>query len=162
MMENKTSDELSACREALADMEDRWKRALAELDNSRKRFDRELARYRYEERKAVLRDWLEVVDNLERALNHSETASADSLHEGVRVLHRQTLTLLSRYGVSRIPTVGELFDPIQHEAVGQTAGAPAGTIVEEVRPGYQITEDVLRPARVIVAKETAQEEVDGI
>ncbi len=154
MSNQATMEELQACREALAAMEDRWKRAAADLDNYRKRYERELSRMRQHDREAVLRDWLEVVDNLERALDASASLPPEILQEGLRMLHKQALDILSRYGVQRMRTVGEPFEPRRHEAVGQAPGAPEGTVVDEVRPGYLIGDKTLRPAQVIVAKPT--------
>lgn len=150
-------EELQACHEALAVMEDRWKRAAAELDNYRKRYDRELARMRQLDREALLRDWLEVVDNLERALESQEAVTAGSLREGLRMLYQQALTVLGQHGVQRMQTRGEPFDPAHHEAVAQIPGSPEGTILEEFKPGYQLGDTTLRPAKVIVAKPAEHE-----
>ncbi|RMF88336.1 MAG: nucleotide exchange factor GrpE [Nitrospinota bacterium] len=109
-------------------------------------------RLRREERKTLLLDWLEIVDNLERALEHTTDTTDERLREGIQALHRQAMSILARYGVSRMKTIGERFDPFRHEAVGQAEGSPSGTIVGEMLPGYEIEGEVLRPARVIVAR----------
>jgi molecular chaperone GrpE len=156
-------DELVTCRERLALMEDRWKRTAADLENYRKRADRELERRRQLDRQAVLRDWLEVVDTLERALAHRGSVSAECLWQGIEALYQQATAILGRYDVSRMSTRDGRFDPSCHEAVGRAPGAPEGAILDEVRAGYRLHDDVLRPAQVIVAVgETGEEGAYGI
>jgi molecular chaperone GrpE len=132
-------------------MEERWKRAAADLANYRKRAERELAQQRQREREAVLRDWLPVVDNLERALMNRDTATLASLLEGVQAVYRQAHQVLGHYGVRRMQTVDTPFDPEQHEAIACAPGRPEGIILDEVNPGYLMDETTLRPAQVIVA-----------
>jgi len=139
-------------------MEERWKRAAADLANYRKRAERELAQQRQREREAVLRDWLPVVDNLERALMNRDTATLESLLEGVQAVYRQAGQVLGQYGVSRMQTVDTPFDPEKHEAIACAPGRPAGTILDEVSPGYTIHDTTLRPAQVIVATTPEAEE----
>jgi molecular chaperone GrpE len=137
--------------ELLDETEARLRRALADLDNLRKRYDREVARERSEERARVVADWLGVVDDLERALQHAgETDS--SVVEGVRAVHDQALALLARLGFPRFEDVGRPFDPLRHEAMATTPsdGEP-GTVVAAVRPGYGSVDRILRPAGVVVA-----------
>ena len=104
-------------QDELAEMEARWKRAASDLANYRQRAARELAQQSQHEREAVLRDWLPVVDNLERALSHRDSATLESLWDGLEAVRRQAHDVLGRYGVSRMQTVGEPFDPVQHDAV---------------------------------------------
>ena len=138
--------------DALAEMEDRLRRALADLDNLRKRTARELAEARASERARVAVEWLPVVDNLDRALHHAD-ADAASLVAGIRAVRDLALSTLARLGFPRLEDVGEPFDPVRHEAVGTLdSDAPAGTVVAVVRPGYGTPEAVLRPAGVMVAK----------
>jgi molecular chaperone GrpE len=139
-------------------MEERWKRAAADLANYRKRAERELAQQRQREREAVLRDWLPVVDNLERALMNRDTATLESLLEGVQAVYRQAGQVLGQYGVNRMQTVDTPFDPEKHEAIACAPGRPAGTILDEVSPGYMIHDTTLRPAQVIVATTPEAEE----
>jgi molecular chaperone GrpE len=135
----------------------------ADLDQYHARAERERERSRQQEREAVLRDWLEVLDNLERALMHRDRESLMHLWEGLVAVYRQAQGLLMRYEVTRIPTRGTHFDPVYHEAVGRVHGGPDGMIVQEIRPGYCIGETVLRPAQVIVAvQETPRRSPYGI
>jgi molecular chaperone GrpE len=127
-------------------------RALADLDNLRKRFDREVARERSSQRARVTAEWLPVVDDLERVLEHAQ-ADPSTLVEGVRAVYEQAISVLDRLGFPRFDAVGDHFDPQRHEAVSVAdADAPAGTVVATVRPGYGTDEDVLRPAAVVVAR----------
>lgn len=127
----------------------------AELNAYRKRVEREMERARQHERETVLRDWLDVVDNLERALTHRNRAALARLWEGLMAVYQLAQSLLKRYEVTRIPTRGMRFDPAVHEAVGRAHGAPDGAIVEEVKAGYHIADTILRPAQVIVAVQEA-------
>lgn len=140
-------------RTAVEELEERWKRAAADLDNYRKRFDRELARLRQVDREILLRAWLEVVDNMERALC-AEGASSNPWYEGMEAIHQQMLEVLASFGAKPIVPMGEKFDPKFHEAVA-TATLPdleEGTIVEVVQTGYTLDGRALRPAKVIAVK----------
>jgi molecular chaperone GrpE len=149
--ESEQTAELEQLRARLVEAEDRSLRARADLDNYRKRADRELERRVLAERDALLLRWLEVVDSVERALaleaEHPEAA------RGLHAVHEQMKTLLARDGVEPIGAPGEEFDPELHEAVlaVPTADRPPGTIVDVARSGYRAGERVLRPAQVAVA-----------
>jgi molecular chaperone GrpE len=137
---------------ALAETEDRLRRALADLDNLRKRYHRELVRERDAERRRVAMELLPVVDNLERALDHAGPDCA-ALVQGIRAVHDQAVAALARLGFERFDDVGRAFDPGRDEAIGAIdSDAPAGTVVAAVRPGYGAGEELLRPAGVVVSK----------
>ena len=138
--------------EQLADLDLRYKRALADLDNYRKRSQQESQRRVAETREALLRDWLEVSDSVERAL--SVEPEGDPVAEGLRAVRAQIDAILARQGVQRVGAVGEPFDPRYHEAVAvrETEDAPSGTIVEVVRSGFSLDGRVLRPALVVVSR----------
>ena len=93
------------------------RRALADLDNLRKRSDRELSRVRSAERADMAVLWLPIVDDLDRAIQHAGTDDG-ALVEGVRAVHDQALSLLAGLGFPRFDDVGKPFDPSRHEAVG--------------------------------------------
>jgi molecular chaperone GrpE len=135
----------------LARMEDRYKRALADLDNYRKRSARETDRRVLESREAQLREWLEVVDSLERALFMQPD---DPVVEGLRAVLEQMEAVLARQGVTRMGAAGERFDPERHEAVGvrETDDVPDRTVMEVARSGFEHDGRVLRPAEVIVSR----------
>ncbi|GAB2856304.1 hypothetical protein GCM10027176_68300 [Actinoallomurus bryophytorum] len=144
-------EEAAAAR--IAELEDRWRRALADLDNHRKRTARALDRERTGERARTSAEWLPVLDNLERALEHAGSESG-AVIQGVRSVLEQARDVITRLGFPRRNDEGEPFDPARHEAVSTVAGsgAPDGTVVQVVRPGYGDGETQLRPAQVVVAK----------
>ena len=144
-------EEVAKLRREIADLRDRSMRTLADFDNYRKRSERE----RQEARKYALaepmRDFLEIVDNLDLAL--AAAGSADDLKRGVQMIHRQMLDLLRRHGVKEIEALGQPFDPSLHEAVSReedpTVKEP--TVTGEMRRGYRIHDRLLRPAMVKVS-----------
>jgi molecular chaperone GrpE len=138
----------------VAELEDRWRRAVADFDNLRKRMAREAAAQARAERGRVAAQWLPVVDNLDRALEHAES-DPSAIVPGVRAVRDQAVEILERLGFPRrSDDLGERFDPARHEAVGvlPVPDAEAGTVVQVVRPGYGTGEYLLRPAAVVVAK----------
>jgi molecular chaperone GrpE len=138
----------------VAALEAQLRRALADLDNLRKRVDREMARQRAEDRAQIAREWLPVVDNLERALDHAG-GDPDAVLDGVRAVRDQAVAILARLGYPRYDDLGRPFDPARDEAVGATpSDAPPGTVVATLRPGYGTSEAVLRPAAVMVSRGT--------
>lgn len=137
----------------LAKVEDRWRRAVADLDNLRKRYVRELERERAAERSRVASAWLPVVDNLERAIAHTGDQSG-AIVEGVRSILGEGLQVLERLGYPRDDESGVPFDPQRHEVVGvaERADEDPGTVVEVRRPGYGRGTNQLRPAAVVVSR----------
>ncbi|WP_413809924.1 nucleotide exchange factor GrpE [Streptomyces sp. OE57] len=138
---------------ALAELDDRWRRALADLENLRKRHARELERERAAERARTAVALLPVVDNLELALSHAE-ADPGSIVEGVKAIRDQAVAALSRLGYERQGETGVPFDPARHEVVGvvEDPEAEPGTVVQVLRPGYGEPGRQLRPVAVAVAK----------
>jgi molecular chaperone GrpE len=135
-------------------MEDRYKRALADLDNYRKRSAREMERRIEESKDAQLREWLEALDSIERALFMAE----GPVVQGLRAVLEQIDTILARQGVQRIGAAGEPFDPERHEAVGvRVNGGRPGTVAEVARSGFARDGHVVRPAEVIVVGGEASE-----
>ena len=147
----RTSAELT---EELARLEDRFKRAAADLDNYRKRAARDIERRVAEAREALLREWLEVVDSVERAQSQHPDGP---LAEGLRAVREQMDAVLARSGVERIGAPGELFDPERHEAIDvrETDEAEDRTVLAVARSGYAAGGRVLRPAQVVVARRRA-------
>jgi molecular chaperone GrpE len=138
----------------LEEMHDRWLRAVAELDNLRKRTARDIARQRLDERARVAAEWLPVIDNLELALQHADAAAdAGAVIQGVRAVRDQAVAVLARLGFPRVEDLGTRFDPARHEAVStaEDPDAEPGTVVAVVRPGYGDGPDQLRPASVVVS-----------
>ncbi len=137
----------------LAKVEDRWRRAVADLDNLRKRYARELDRERTTERSRVAGAWLPIVDNLERAIASTGDQS-DAVVEGVRGILGQALQVLEHLGYPRDAQAGVPFDPQRHEVVGvvEHGDSAPGTVLEVLRPGYGHGSSQLRPAAVVVSR----------
>jgi molecular chaperone GrpE len=135
----------------LARIEDRYKRALADLDNYRKRATRESDRRVTEARQSALDDWLQVVDSVERAIQLEREGPC---YEGLRAVLAQIDSVLDRQGAQRIGAPGDRFDPQRHEAVAvrATGDLPDRTIVEVQRSGFAQGDRVIRPAQVVVAR----------
>jgi molecular chaperone GrpE len=135
----------------LAQAEDRYKRALADLDNYRKRSAREVEQRLTERSDRISRDWLEAVDSVERALGMG--GPTNELAAGLRAVLEQMEAILERQGVERIGAPGERFDPELHDAVAirESDEVPDRTIVEVARSGYRAGDRLLRPAQVVVS-----------
>jgi molecular chaperone GrpE len=151
----------TALERDLADAKDRLLRTLAEMDNMRKRTEREVADARSYGITAFARDILSVADNMHRALHALDEelrARADSglkaLFDGVELTERALMNALEKHGVKRIEPLGQKFDPNRHQAMYEVedASVPSGSVVQVVQAGYVIGERVLRPALVAVAK----------
>ncbi len=134
------------------------KRAKADFENFRKRMTAEVQAASVRGKAEVLRDVLPVLDDLERALQAAgldpEGDSEDALAHGVLLVFRSLRDSLGRHGVEAVDPTGEAFDPNSHEALSKLAveGAESGTVVETAQKGYRLGEQLIRPARVVVAE----------
>jgi molecular chaperone GrpE len=151
-------EETDRLRRALEEEQQRAGRLLADFENFRRRVAREKAQAHQEGRRAALLPLLAVLDNLERAL---ATGSVDRpFYEGVAATHRLFTAALREAGAEPVESLGRPFDPAVHEAVATVPaeGAPPGTVVREMRRGWRLGEELLRPAQVVVAapEETAR------
>jgi molecular chaperone GrpE len=144
-----------------AEMKDRLLRTLAEMENLRRRTEREVTDARLYGVASFARDVLVVADNMRRALDalpaeaRADTeAGIKALVDGVELTERELLKALEKNGVRQFTPQGEKFDPNVHQAMYEVpdASVPAGSIVQVVQPGYMIGERVLRPALVGVSK----------
>jgi molecular chaperone GrpE len=137
----------------IAELEDARLRALADLDNMRKRCAAQIRRAEEDAKAAVASQWLPMIDGLDLALAH---ASADpaTIVDGVEAVREQALGVLARLGFPRRDDRGTRFDPTRHEAVATRPdpGTEADTVAEVVRPGYGEGDHQLRPAQVVVAR----------
>jgi molecular chaperone GrpE len=139
-------------------LKDQLLRTLADFDNFRKRSRRELSDAERRGRDDMLKEFLPVFDNIDRASAHAETATdVKALADGIGLVMRQFADTLGKVGIERVPTVGKPFDPSVHEAVQQieTSDFEPGTIAAEVQAGYRSSEKLIRPALVVVAKAKA-------
>ena len=153
--------EIAALRAEAEGQKDRALRALAEVENVRKRLERERDEARTYSVTRFARDFLTVADNLSRALAAMPAearAKADeslkAVLEGVEATERELQAALARHGVKPIAAEGQRFDPHLHQAIAEVPakGAEPGSVVNVVQPGYTIGERLLRPAMVTVAK----------
>ena len=149
-----------AAREA-AEYKDRWLRALAEMENLRRRTEREVGDARTYAVTQFARDVVTVADNMERALKalddelrEKADAAVKGLLDGVELTERELLKVLEKHGVRKLEPQGQKFDPHRHQAMFEVPdeSVPAGTVVQVVQSGYMIGERVLRPALVGIAK----------
>lgn len=158
---DRRDQEILDLKEEAGKLKDQLLRTLAEMDNLRKRMEREKAEATLYAASNFARDILSVSDNMDRAL---ATAEADHLREatepvkhlvaGVEVTRRELLNVFERHGIKRIDPTGEKFDPHFHQAMFEvpTDEQPPGTVVQVMQAGFKIGDRVLRPALVGVAK----------
>ena len=129
-------------------------RAVAEVENVRRRAERDVANaHRYGQEK-LIHSFLPVIDSLEQALQLTEQEANDSMHEGLSLTLKLFLDALKKLDVEQIDPQGALFDPQEHEAMSmqEVPGAAPNTILTVFQKGYKLNDRVIRPARVIVAK----------
>ena len=137
----------------LKDTHDRLLRTAAEFDNFKKRAAKEKEDVQRFGIERLLKDFLPVMDNLERALDHAEQHDPRQVIEGVRLVQKLFETTLARHGVTGFSALGKPFDPSVHEALmQQESDEPAGTVVSEMAKGYKLNDRLVRPAAVVVAK----------
>ena len=156
-------------RQENADLRDRLLRALADMENLRKRTEREVADARAYGISSFARDVLSVADNIQRALDatsedwkkHTDEAGK-ALFEGVELTERDLLKAQEKHGVRRIDPNGQRFDPNLHQAMYEVAdeSVAAGTVVQVLQAGFTIGDRILRPALVAVAKGGAKPELN--
>lgn len=152
---------VEALTKDVAEAKDRMLRTLAEMENLRKRTQREVADARTYGITAFARDVLDIADNLQRALDavpmdarEAADPGLKALIEGVELTERSLHKTLEKNGVQKLDPLGEKFDPNFHQAMYEVpdSSVPAGTVVQVVQGGYTIGDRVLRPALVAVAK----------
>jgi molecular chaperone GrpE len=151
-LEQKLAQKEKEAQEYLA----KYRQAATEFEDSRLRLRREISKDIERARRDVIAELLEVLDNLDRALDSAQQgASADAIVKGVEMVRQQFLAKLESIGVKRIDVSNQRFDPALHEAITTVPAASPdkdGFVIGIVRHGYKIGDDVLRPAAVAVAK----------
>ena len=149
--------ELDALRIERDDMRDKFMRALADAENSRKRADRDRREAEQYGSTRLARDLLPVFDNLKRALNavgEDQRTNSAALTEGVELTLRELITVMTRHGMTPIvPEIGEIFDPQLHQAMFEAPlpGTKAGQIIQMMTEGFMLHDRLLRPAQVGVS-----------
>ncbi len=147
--------ELKTAKEEATQSYDRFLRISAEFDNYKKRNSRETADFKKYANETLLKNMLNVVDNLERALDVSaKNADSKGLIDGVELTVAEVLKIFANFGVTPIEAVGEPFDPALHQAMQQEESPdfPDNTVTQEFQKGYRFHDRLLRPAMVVVAK----------
>jgi len=144
--------EIERLQEEVTRLNDRWLRAVADLDNYRKRTAREREREMWRVRAGTTLPLLDVLDDFGRAIEQ-ESSGEDSLRRGVTLIREKFVAALAGIGVEPFPSIGEPFDPDRHDALQQLATDeyPEGHVAAEIRTGYLCDGKVLRPATVAVA-----------
>jgi molecular chaperone GrpE len=159
--EQEGPDPVAALAQEAADYRDKLLRTLAEMENLRKRTEREVADARTYGVTGFARDVLGVADNMRRALDaggpelrQSADAHVTALLDGIELTERELNKVLEKHGVRKLEPQGEKFDPYLHQAMYEVpdASVPTGSVVQVIQPGYVIGDRVLRPALVAVAK----------
>jgi molecular chaperone GrpE len=159
------AEQVTAAIEAAAEFKDKLLRTLAEMENLRKRTEREISDARAYGVSNFARDVLAVADNMHRALEAigpearmQADGTLKTLIEGIELTERELLKVLSKNGVKKFSPEGEKFDPNLHEAMYEmpTADLPAGHVAQVMQAGYMLGERVLRPAMVGVSKGPAK------
>jgi molecular chaperone GrpE len=152
--------EIEALRAERDDFRDRFMRALADAENTRKRGERDRREAEQYGSTRLARDLLPVFDNLTRALamaTDEQKAAASALFEGVQLTLRELTNVMTRHGMKPItPKVGDMFDPQNHEAMFEAPlpGTKAGQIIQVMTEGFMLHDRLLRPAQVGVSSNT--------
>ena len=134
---------------------DRYLRLSAELDNYKKRAEKEKSEAYKFAIGNLLKELLPVMDNLERAMEHGrETEDPKALLEGVEMTYKGFWSVLEKHGVTQVEALGEEFDPNHHEAVmvQEDAQKPPGVVIGQLQKGYRLHKRLVRPAMVVVSK----------
>jgi len=161
-----TPEQLAELQARAAKADENWDRLLrvtADFENFKKRAARERTEAAQFANASLLQKLLPVLDNFEMAQSAAQSAQGDklvSLQTGVAMIQQQLKTALVESGLEELDASGKPFDPTFHEAVSQqeTADAPEGQVIQQIRKGYKFRERLLRPAAVIVAKKPADGE----
>ena len=151
-------EKLKKAEEEAKENHEKWLRAVADLDNYKKRVAREQADHLRYSHETLLRELVKVLDDFDNIIAHlpkEDSPTIQGLIDGIEFVHRDFLNILQKFGLKEIETKDQKFDPHQHEAIAQVESNAheTGAIVECHRKGYQFHDRLLRPASVTVAKE---------
>jgi len=137
------------------DLKDKYLRALADLDNYRKRTEKDMEEYRRYSKVDFFIRIIPAIENLDRAIDGCVlNGNYESFYKGMEIIHRQIKDTLKILGLVEFSGLGEIFDPTRHEAMGmvETDEKPENTVIEEISKGYMVGGKVIKPARVLVAR----------
>jgi molecular chaperone GrpE len=153
--ESTPEQKLADAQAEVGRLRDQLLRTAADYDNYRKRTRRSEDDAERRGRERMLKELLPVFDNLERAVQHTESsAEAQAVASGLRMVIKQFTDTLEKSGIKRVASVGLPFDPTRHEAIQhlESAAHPAGVVMAEVQPGYLMGDSLVRAAMVVVSK----------
>lgn len=153
-------NETTELKEQLTAEKDRVLRLSAEFENYKKRKQRELDEFKKFANETLFRQFLSVVDNLERAIESAKDGSdASGLMEGVELTHKDIIKLFETFSVKQVEAQGQPFDPTFHQAVTQeeTDKVPENTVTTVLQKGYLLHDRLIRPAMVVVSKKVTTE-----
>jgi len=154
---SRLKEKIKKNEEELKDLRDKYLRALADSDNYRKRMERELDSFRQYAQVEFFNKIIPVLDSFERAMDGASINNDyDNYARGVEIIYRQLKDALRSMGLEDFSSLGEAFDPARHEAVATVVNdeKPENTVVEEISKGYMVKDRVIKPAKVLVSKQS--------
>lgn len=146
------------------DLQQKYLRLAADFENYKKRISKEKADVQAYGNEELIKALLNVLDNLERALEHTESGDSTALFEGVQLVHKQFISCLEKFGVTNVEAEkGTQFDPRFHQAIERVESTElsSGLILSQMLPGYILKDRLLRPAMVVVSKGVEEKEANG-
>jgi molecular chaperone GrpE len=151
------AEELLARDKEIADLKDRLLRQAAEMENTRRRLERDKADTAAYAMTGFARDLLAVADNMRRAVAALPAEGFDAVRAGIEATERELVTIFGRHGITKVDAAGQKLDPNRHQAMIEVEHEThePGTVVDELQAGYTIKDRLLRPALVSVAKAKA-------
>lgn len=160
----KLREEMDNVKQQIQELNDKYLRAFAELENYRKLMQKKMADYRRSAKVEFFNKVIPVLDSFDRALSGAElNTEFDNFYKGVEIIHRQLKEALRSLGLVEFSGLGEVFDPSRHEAVATvvTDKHPEDIIIEEISKGYSVDDWVIKPAKVCVSKQKKGGQEDG-
>ena len=157
-------EKLEQAQAEAAEAHDRFLRASAELENYKKRTQKEMAEFKRFANASLVKEILGVVDNLERAVESSNgTNDKEQLAQGLDLTLKELLKIFKTFHVTPVESLGEIFDPRYHQAMMQeeTTDHPGNIVIKELQKGYMIHDRLLRPAMVVVSKAAPDAQEDS-
>jgi len=155
---------LAEREQEIKEVKDKYLRALAELENYRKRMEREFEEFKKYANLEFFMKVISVLDNFDRALSGAElSGNFESFYKGMEIIYRQLKDTLQSLGLTEFSGLGETFDPARHEAVAviPNSDKPDNTIIEEISKGYMVGERIIKPAQVLVSRQKEGGEENG-
>jgi molecular chaperone GrpE len=152
----KLKEEMAEKNSQIKELNDKYLRALADLDNYRKLMQKEMQGYRKYSKAEFFNKIIPVLDSFDRALNGVESdTDFEHFYKGVEIIYRQLTESLKSLGLIEFSGLGEEFDPSRHEAVAtvETNDQPENMVVEEISKGYIVDDMIIKPAKVCVSKQ---------